>query len=83
MGPCLFRHGNQFHAASVASDPAASMGPCLFRHGNQVMQKVCHTARIASMGPCLFRHGNFNATIYGCADLVLQWGRAFSGTEIT
>ena len=34
------------------------------------------------MGPCLFRHGNLNRQ-----DVIwwwsrLQWGRAFSGTEI-
>ena len=39
-------------------------------------------AQSASMGPCLFRHGNItsrNDTPCACA---LQWGRAFSGTEI-
>ena len=60
----------------------ASMGPCLFRHGNNMSCITCGENNGASMGPCLFKHGNYMLMTVSHLDKMLQWGRAFSGTEI-
>ena len=58
------------------------MGPCLFRHGNLLSLDSRRKRTLASMGPCLFRHGNRYTVQIRAKYGKLQWGRAFSGTEI-
>ena len=83
MGPCLFRHGNLNMIQGRIILILASMGPCLFRHGNNdVGLEKAEKEFQASMGPCLFRHGNIATTSNILPMTGLQWGRAFSGTEI-
>ena len=67
----------------ILADVKASMGPCLFRHGNLHFKHRYMPVKLASMGPCLFRHGNaLFLTVFVDVFSLLQWGRAFSGTEI-
>ncbi len=61
------------------------MGPSLFRDGNDVPAGTGRGRRgVASMGPSLFRDGNrTRSSSTPDSRLGLQWGRPFSGTEIT
>ena len=86
----LLQWGRAFSGTEISTNTTcsisaatASMGPCLFRHGNvQVILSVSSVVPFASMGPCLFRHGNHYQKYYDTQGIVLQWGRAFSGTEM-
>ena len=83
MGPCLFRHGNHSTIRAIPSGPQGFNGAVPFqaRKCNSIEFNNTHVI-YASMGPCLFRHGNTEKYQVQYIGTVLQWGRAFSGTEI-
>ena len=82
MGPCLFRHGNIF--ALGYSFMAIRFNGAVPFQARKFYAEIKHIENSdASMGPCLFRHGNISYFSCGISGInSLQWGRAFSGTEI-
>ena len=83
MGPCLFRHGNYRKNAWMLPRCLGFNGAVPFQARKYTIGVYPHHGRRASMGPCLFRHGNyFHHNSYSINIIQLQWGRAFSGTEI-
>ena len=81
MGPCLFRHGNRTAANAAVKWGVASMGPCLFRHGNLTLAAAPAAARSFN-GAVPFQARKCTITFKYVQVVSLQWGRAFSGTEI-
>ena len=83
MGPCLFRHGNLHHPKNTLSVYPASMGPCLFRHGNLLWPVQYHMQIYSFNGAVPFQARKSNPAAHTTQyHYSLQWGRAFSGTEI-
>ena len=71
------------NAPKLLCADGASMGPCLFRHGNDMAVAQIDEKLGGFNGAVPFQARKFWSQKKIQADSQLQWGRAFSGTEIS